>query len=146
MIFHFLRWPYDWLAEKIKDSKSIERTRSILGEEKKKLRDNILSREALTQNDIKQANDLAIEVGRIMDRIADAKVSRFWHVLFLNILKPIIGCGTCMASFWTIVYALIFGCVINEIMILVMFIVAFLNSILIAVYDLLSTAILWLRK
>ena len=51
------------------------------------------------------------------------------------ILKPVIGCVTCMASVWTLVIEKVFYSGLNKATILIIFIVAALNSIIYGIYQ-----------
>lgn len=56
--------------------------------------------------------------------------------LYIHLLKPIIGCCTCMASVWTlIIIPVFFMPFFNINIILIMFVVAAFNSIIYAVYE-----------
>ena len=57
--------------------------------------------------------------------------------LFIYILKPILGCCTCMSSVWTVVISYFFF-ELSQWTILLIFMVAFLNSIFMALYEKLS--------
>lgn len=52
-----------------------------------------------------------------------------------HLLKPVIGCGTCMASVWTIAIELTYYNELSLKTFIIMFIVAALNSILYAYYE-----------
>mgnify|MGYP007059577415 CR=1 FL=1 len=54
------------------------------------------------------------------------------------LLKPVIGCTTCMASVWTLVIDAFYFERLNKWTILTIFIVACLNSIIMALYERIS--------
>jgi len=59
--------------------------------------------------------------------------------LLKYILKPVIGCGTCMASVWTIVIELgYYNNTFNAELIIIAFMVAALNSLIYAYFEKLS--------
>ena len=78
--------------------------------------------------DMQSTNDRGLEVRAII-----LKRIKKYNIL-IHLLKPIIGCCTCMASFYTIVISHYYF-ELSQWTILQIFIVAFLNSILFATYN-----------
>lgn len=61
------------------------------------------------------------------------KKNLFYRTL-IYLLKPVIGCTTCMASFWTLVISHFYFS-INQWTLLIIFVVACLNSIIMAIFE-----------
>ena len=113
MILYFLRMPYEWLQNELKVSKNyLKEVRGINTEDFK-------NKEPMTYT---------------LDQIKYQKKC----IKILNVktylLKPIIGCTTCMASVWTIVIEYSYFD-LTKWSILTIFMVACLNSIFYALFE-----------
>jgi hypothetical protein len=148
LILYFLRKPYDNLNTELKrivaNVTNIDKDIANHEEAKEKIK--------LTAA-IKNQELSADQKGRIIiiqKHIDDQWVERGKMVMKqkpvinkINILKPIIGCGTCMASVWTLIW-FIPGLYLAELNLNVlfifptMFIVAAMNSLFYALYELMT--------
>ena len=129
MILHFLRKPYSWLADKIDSGKEmVESLGEDINQKRKDLNETILSG---TEHEIDKTKNELVHLSWMLEK---AKKELKKRVIYHYLLKPVIGCGTCMASIWTFVWFPLFE-VYSLRLILVMFCVATLNSLIHALYE-----------
>jgi len=146
MIFHFLRWPYERLITKINIRKSIMNTQDSLISENNVVILKFTEADMLEKKEIKKLNELREQNEDLDYQMANGKDKLRAFSILLYILKPIIGCGVCMASAWTIVYFAVFDLSMNETMFLVMFIVAAFNGLILGAFELMTSAMKFFKN
>lgn len=121
MIFYFLRKPFDNLSERLT-------RRNSLIDEMSSLQKRINSQK---QFKLKDYNDIEKRITEVLIEIdfIDRHHNLKRHETILYIMKPIIICSTCMASVHTLVWWYVIGFEWDYRVILVMLIVAILNTI-----------------
>jgi len=141
MILYFLRQPYEKLENRLKHKKS---TKAILHSNFNTFKNELdrllnLPLEEQDQKRIVTTQHAVIESKSSYDEYL-RKTN--WIILVMNvtlyILKPIIGCGTCMASVWTIVWWTYMDLEWTPRIFLVMFIAAAGNTLVIQLFDLMK--------
>jgi len=149
MIGYFLRKGYDANAKRINlIQKNIETIDQDIQNHEAARMKYLLSERGPVVPGLEDSKKIKV----ITAHIDNQKVDRARAVIALRplkrenlFLKPIIGCGTCMASVWTLVL-FPFACVLQlgewptisawfVASVFIMFIVAAMNSLIIAVYD-----------
>ena len=147
MLLYFLRKPYErYLREKEHliggmeaDKDELSRVIKLIGRKQgsihmEKQFDEI-SHLTISQleTDLQVLNATKSDIEKIYK---DSKLKLGVTNFRINLLKPVIGCITCMASVWTLVWALVFFYGVDLRILIAMGVVAFLNSILYALYEL----------
>lgn len=134
MIFYFLRMPYDWLKARnssidvlIKVSTDTMKLINIYYEKNEKKSDDDITKDGIKRG----FNDVIKKHNHDLTRLR-AKKRYNW---LIYVLKPIIGCCTCMASVWTIAIELGYYNTFTLQSIIIAFVVAALNSIIHAYYE-----------
>jgi len=148
MIFYFLREKYDKLSEQLNTVRNrLKSTIADISAHKTELSliytinknpDNVIETTSRIHNIIEYIDSLEKIVPVLKEQ--EKKLN-----LKVNLLKPVIGCGTCMASFWTLIFTLPPIILSQEDMLIksldvvfVMFITATFNSIILQLYDLMK--------
>lgn len=140
MIFHFLRQPYEKLTQELKTRKAIILQFGLQVESSKKLFDQLFNglgtNEKITEEAVKNAKDQANEYSNalVQYRLENGRWI-FWASVLVYILKPIIGCVTCMASVWTFVWWFVLDLEFSETVILAVLVVATFNSLIHGLYE-----------
>jgi len=143
MIFYFLRKPYDKADEKrVGFKESLNKIELAIASNM----DKILKYEKSKMASAANSKEIALKNNRkLMDSLENGrKYSRRNMILFM-VLKPVIGCCTCMASVWTLVLFVPFAAIAEyesfyylEI-IPAAFIVAAKNSLIMSLFELIES-------
>lgn len=138
MILYFLRWPYDRARGRVSVREAVIGTRERIVKEKENEIERIKHEEGEVTLEVYEINSTidSINIQLEKDKSFVVKMK-----ILIYLMKPIIGCGACMASLYTLLYFWNFDLVMDDKMILVMFISAAFNAIIIGTYELIVAAI-----
>lgn len=136
MVFYFLRKPYDGAKEKVKNLQL--RISTLNNEIQNKI--DFISTQSMDNDSDRELTQQNIDALDIVVKNSERQIKRLNKMSFW--LKPVIGCGTCMASFWSLViYPPIILLTHQNIMYLfllpaVMIIAAGFNSLILTLHEL----------
>jgi len=145
MIFYFIRKPYEWLDKHIDNLKEhktgdVEHRENIKKELAEAIESSVLGSgrkggDEEYQRIEKILRDMDVIIFKTSMSLLRAKIAKC-------ILKPIIGCTTCMASVWTVVWYTFVngygGDTTDFVIVLVMMGAAFLNTVFYSLYELIE--------
>lgn len=137
MLLYFLRMPFDKIKERNKENihfiEEIKKLLSTMGKEYNKILE--LSDADATKEFMSKGFEDGIKFHKTKLKELRNHKTKDW---LLYIMKPVILCSTCMASFWTVVIELGYYNTFTLQSIIIVFVVAALNSIIHASYEKLS--------
>jgi len=138
MIFYFLRIPYEKMIDRKKVLKELIQSQRTAADHMRKVFKDSLKEDDNEKSEkfLKTAEDLE-KTAYEYERDYDPVIKRLSIMIYL--LKPVIGCGTCMASVWTIVWWwLMMDEPFSQFFVLTAFVVATLNSLIFALYEVMT--------
>jgi len=144
MIFYFLRKPYDIADERrIGFKESLSKIQLAISANM----DKIVKYEKSNMASAANSKEIALKNNRkLMDSLENGRKYSRRNIILFNILKPVIGCCTCMASVWTVLLFVPFSLIAGyqtffyylEI-IPAAFIVAAKNSLIMSLFELMES-------
>lgn len=141
MILHFLRGPYELLKDKHKTKAAILMQLRFQMEQAKKAFDLAFLQvgKGVTNEGIQELmNQLTNKQEEFENYRADNKNFLMYAKIGIYLLKPIIGCGTCMASVWTVVWFLVMEITFDYKFFLIAFMTAAMNALIYATYEMIE--------